>query len=139
MPLSTAAWPFILHILTELPAAFAFALFPSATLSTPQPHAHALIRQYALLLFSTNVIAAVFIFRHGEAEAGSYELRWIERWVACSLALYHVGPLIRAGCKVWKGTQRRQHYLARPWIHLIVHLVCLAGLASHSLAESSDS
>ena len=135
MPLSIAVWPFVLHILIELPAGVAFALFPSATLSTPQPHAHPLIRQYALLLLSTNFIAAVFVFRDRETGPVSHALSGVERWVAGSLALYHIGPLIRAGCRAWKGTWRKQHCLARPWIHIIAHLVCLAGLASHGLTQ----
>ena len=130
------AWPFILHTLIELPACFAFALFPSATLSTPQPHAHALIRQYAVLLLSTNLIAGSFIFRSHKILLSCDDTGYVQCWVAFSLALYHLGPLMRAGSRIWEGwgrMTREKDTLAMPWVHAMSHLVCLTALAGRSV------
>lgn len=131
--ISIPSLPFILHILVELPAAFAFALFPSATLLRPQPEAHALIRQYGLLLLSTNMIAALFVFRHHKQNLVDDHNRRIEAWVAGSLAVYHLGPLVRAGSRHWKGVENRKRLLGKPWVHAIAHGICLIALAGHSL------
>ncbi|KAI4280105.1 MAG: hypothetical protein L6R35_005975 [Caloplaca aegaea] len=72
--------PFLLHMIVELPASIAFFLNPSMTLSQSQPHAHAVIRQYALLLMSSNIIAYNFIFRSPDETSAS---------VAAALAVYH--------------------------------------------------
>ena len=131
------AWPFILHTLIELPACLAFALFPSATLSTTQLHAHALIRQYAVLLLSTNLIAGSFIFRSHENRLSCDGTGYVQSWVAFSLAFYHVGPLTRAGFKIWEGWRRRtrdKDTLVMPWVHAMSHLVCLTALAGRSIS-----
>ncbi|KAL9021230.1 MAG: hypothetical protein Q9185_001631 [Variospora sp. 1 TL-2023] len=79
--------PFFLHLIVELPASIAFFLNPSMTLSQSQPHAHVVIRQYALLLMSSNIIAYNFIFRSPDETSAS---------VAAALAVYHaVTPLAR--------------------------------------------
>ncbi|KAL9052935.1 MAG: hypothetical protein Q9206_004110 [Seirophora lacunosa] len=54
--------PFLFHIIVEVPASIAFFLHPSMTLSQRQGHAHAVIRQYALLLMASNLIAYAFSF-----------------------------------------------------------------------------
>ncbi|KAL8796335.1 MAG: hypothetical protein Q9195_001242 [Heterodermia aff. obscurata] len=83
--------PFFLHIIGEFGAATGFFLRPSQTLNRPQPDAHAVIRQYALLLTSTNLIAAIFLFQSQPTPVSTK--------VAGALALYHLGPLTRAGLK----------------------------------------
>ena len=79
MPLNI---PFFLHILGEFGASVGFFFRPSQTLQRPQPHAHGVIRQYALLLTSTNLIAAIFLTQNHPTE--------ISRKVAGALALYHL-------------------------------------------------
>ena len=130
---SLTSWPFILHIVVELPATIAFMLYPSATLPMPQVHAHAVIRQYALLLLSTNIMAAVFVFQSRNDESGDDGVGHIERCIAGSLALYHIGPLIRAWCRVWNAQGRGKRLLGGPWVHTVVHLLCSMVLAGHSL------
>ena len=108
----------------EMPAALAFMLSPSATLLVPQPHAEAVIRQYALLLFSSNLIAAVFIFR----DQSTHEDAWIERRVAAFLALYHLGPLTRAVSRARREAKKGKALLEQPWLHAWVHAVCFVAL-----------
>ena len=103
--------PFFLHILGEFGASASFFLRPSQTLRKPQPEAHAVIRQYALLLTSTNLIAAIFLFQdHATA---------ISAKVAGALALYHLGPLTRAVMKVRTGEKMGiWEGLGGAWVHV---------------------
>ena len=105
--------PFLLHILGELSASAGFFLRPSQTLRKPQPEAHAVIRQYALLLTSTNLIAAIFLFQ-GHATV-------ISAKVAGALALYHLGPLTRAAMKVRTGEKMGiWEGVGGAWVHVRV-------------------
>ncbi|KAI9820033.1 MAG: hypothetical protein M1827_006604 [Pycnora praestabilis] len=79
--------PFLLHLLVEVPPCINFFFNPDGQLAKPQPYAHAVIRQYAMLLLSTNIIAAIFIVRPTDE---------IARQVAGALAVYHIGPMLRA-------------------------------------------
>ncbi|KAL8762662.1 MAG: hypothetical protein Q9184_001369 [Pyrenodesmia sp. 2 TL-2023] len=107
---------FLLHILVELPASIAFFFKPSMTLPRPQPHAHAVIRQYSLLLLSTNLIAYAFLFRPADETSAT---------IAAALAVYHLGPLVRAGSRIGRGEARRVKGVGSPWVHLVVHAACL--------------
>lgn len=117
--------PFFLHILTEMPASGGFLLRPSLTLQTPQPAAHGVIRQYALLLASSTLIAATFLFQPPSTTSCQ---------VAGALALYHIGPLVRALSRAragesvggWKG-------LGGPWVHAGFHSFCVAALTQEAL------
>lgn len=122
---SQASIPFLLHLIIELPAAIQFTVSPSATLRIRQPHAHALIRQYALLLMASNLIAAAFVLhdrRHSECSA-------LERAVAAALAIYHLGPLLRAMARYQNGEGENRGLVMQPWLHLIVHFICGLELA----------
>ena len=112
--------PFILHIVIELPAALSFAFSPSATLSKPQPYAQAVIRQYALLLLSTIIIAAVFVPGDRKGDRPKIE----ERNVASALGLYHLGPMIRAAHRFRSGEGTERYLLGQPWLHVLVHVLC---------------
>ena len=116
--------PFLIHIVIELPAAINFFLHPSATLAVEQPFAHAIIRQYALLLMTSNLIALVFLFKLPDSTS---------RKTAGALALYHFGPLWRAGFKIWDGEGSGQRGLRGPWVHLIAHAVCAGALVLESI------
>lgn len=131
--ISISSWPFIIHLLIEIPAALAFAVFPSATLSVPQPQAHAVIRQYALLLFSTNIIAAIFAFQGPKASPLCGQYQCVERKIAGALAFYHLGPLIRAICRFRHNGERRRALSRQPWLHVTAHVVCLIALVGRSL------
>lgn len=87
--------PFFFHIVGEIPASYNFLAHPSSTLPQPQPYAHPVIRQYALLLVSTNLIAGIFLFCDRPTTVSCK--------VAGALAIYHLGPLMRAVTKIWKG------------------------------------
>ena len=105
---------FALHILVEAPAALFFFFRPSQTLQSPQPHAHAVIRQYALLLMSTNIIAAAAFLRESEE---------ITKTIAGALALYHVGPIFRAFSRSMRKTSGTK--MGSPWGHAVFHTLCL--------------
>ena len=111
--------------MTELPGSLGFFFSPSATLQIPQPYAHALIRQYALLLATTIGIAAIFLFQPATRTS---------RYIAGSFAFYHLGPIARAMNRLWIGKQGDAGKgMANPWIHLIVHFICAVVLAQELL------
>ncbi|PHH85788.1 hypothetical protein CDD83_11173 [Cordyceps sp. RAO-2017] len=127
---------FGLHMLVETPAALGFALAPSSTLPQPQPHAHAVIRQYGVLLLVTNLIVAALLLPPpgDEAPAGHTTLH---RRVATALALYHIGPtgraLLRLSRPEGEEEQRRRAGKAvslfrSPGLHLLLHVLCFAAL-----------
>ena len=113
---------FLLHIITEVPASIAFFFKPSMTLSQRQPHAQPVIQQYALLLLASTYIAYVFLYKAKDDSS---------RKVAAALAFYHVGPLIRACCRIRSGGGRTvgiMSVLRNPWVHLLAHLFCFVTL-----------
>ena len=113
---------FLLHIIVETPASIAFLLRPSSTLTQPQPHAHPIIQQYALLLIASIYIAYTFLQRPKDE---------VSRKIAGALALYHLGPMFRAVGKVRKGEGRIGGIKAfgrNPWIHLVAHVLCFGAL-----------
>ncbi|KAH8684229.1 hypothetical protein BGZ60DRAFT_511295 [Tricladium varicosporioides] len=79
--------PFWLHIIIELPASLNFFLRPSEQLPTPAPQAHAIIKQYAVLLLASNLIALTFALRPIDDTS---------KKVAGALAVYHIAPVLRA-------------------------------------------
>ena len=116
--------PFVLHLLVEIPAAISLMLAPDGQLAQPQPLARPLIRQYAVLLVSMNMIAAIFIMR--PPDQTSYQ-------VAGAMAVYHVAPLTRA-CSRLRGRDEKiasgsAAALGGPLLHCIVHVLCLGFLA----------
>lgn len=118
MPVNLA---FLLHILGEFGASISFFFRPSQTLRQPQPDAHAVIRQYALLLTSTNLIAATFLFQDRPTTVSSK--------VASALALYHFGPLTRAALKVRMGERMGiWEGMGGAWVHVMFHSIVLAAL-----------
>ena len=104
----------ILHIVIETVAIQNYLFRPSATFSAPQPLAHGVLRQYALLLLSTNIIVAMVLNRGVQDK--------LSRQISAALALYHVGPLVRAVKRIQRG--ERGDLLGRPWLHAVVHLLC---------------
>ena len=117
MKLATDQAGLLLHLIVELPASINFLIRPSATLSVPQPQAHAVIRQYALLLFSTNLIVLVLLMREMDELSGK---------MAGALALYHVGPVARALSRTQKPESGG--ILGGPWLHAFVHVLCAVTL-----------
>jgi len=112
----------ILHLAIETTAAINFFLRPSATLSIPQPHSHGVIRQYALLLLTTNIIVAAVLNRTmHDALYGQ---------IAAALALYHGGPFVRAVSKIRRGDSG--DVLGGAWLHAFSHLLCAACLVASS-------
>jgi len=111
-------YPFWLHALIELPASLNFYYRPDEQLSSPAPQAHPIIRQYAVLLLVTVLIASIFALRPVDNTS---------RNVAVSLAVYHVAPVMRALSRI----VREANYgfaFGGPWMHLAVHGVCLVSL-----------
>jgi hypothetical protein len=78
---------FLLHCIIEIPAAANFFVFPSGQLRVYSPQAHAIIRQYALLLLTSVLISVLFLLRPVDELSGQ---------VAGALSLYHVGPSVRS-------------------------------------------
>lgn len=111
---------FWLHVLVETPACAMFCLYPSRQLKVYTPHAHAVIRQYALLLFTSVLIALKFAQRPPDELSG---------YVAASLSLYHIGPCLRALNEVVERHSSRNQkqertsllHLAEPTLYAIFH------------------
>lgn len=104
---------FLLHLIIETVASINFLLRPSATLSASQPQSHAVIRQYALLLVSSNIIAAVMLNREIDATSGK---------IAGALGVYHVGPAVRAVSRILQNSSCSG--LNEPWLHAFLHILC---------------
>jgi len=113
----THKFPFLLHMLVELPASSAF-LFTAAD---------PLIIQYAVLLFVSVLIAGIFVRRDVDTTS---------RQVAAALAIYHLSPVVRATSRLLAGqTTCRVNDLGGPRVHLCVHAVCLVALLQLALGE----
>ena len=127
------ASPFVLHMILECPAVIAFGLFPSATLRSEQPEAHPVIRQYALLLFTSILIAACFASQPFDTQAGNIHVQRLEQQVAGALALYHIGPMMRAASKITdKEISKTRGFRMMPFLHLLSHGVCGMALAGRA-------
>jgi len=127
MPRLPPTLPFWIHLLIELPASVNFFLNPSEQLSSPAPQAHAIIKQYALLLFVSTLIALIFAFRPVDRTSRS---------VAAALSIYHLAPLVRAGSRIVEGSGDYGKGLGGPIVHLIVHLVCFGALLGTFMSNS---
>ncbi|KAH6679038.1 hypothetical protein B0J14DRAFT_579884 [Halenospora varia] len=114
------ALPFWLHIVIELPASLNFFFRPSEQLPTPAPQAHAVIKQYAVLLLSSNLIALIFALR---------PIDDMSKKVAGALAVYHLAPVFRAARRISGEKTQYGNGLGGPWLHFAVHGTCLAGLS----------
>ncbi|PMD65424.1 uncharacterized protein K444DRAFT_180082 [Hyaloscypha bicolor E] len=119
MPHLPPTLPFWLHFLIELPASMNFFLNPSEQLSSPAPQAHPILKQYAVLLFVTTLIALIFALRPIDGTS---------RNVAGALSVYHLAPLMRAGSRIVEGSGEYGKGLGGPILHLVVHLLCFVGL-----------
>ncbi|PVH87635.1 hypothetical protein DL98DRAFT_509854 [Cadophora sp. DSE1049] len=117
MPILNPA--FIIHAILELPASLNFFFRPNDQLSSPAPQAHALIRQYAVLLMSLNIVALIFAFRPVDETS---------RRVAGALAVYHAAPLVRAVRRIASQEEGYGKGLGEPWVHAVVHAGALGAL-----------
>ena len=112
---------FLLHVLVEVPASITFFVFPSRQLGQPTPHAHAVIRQYALLLLTSIIIAGTFAVRPPDELNGQ---------VAGALALYHLGPFVRSWSRLVHQVQHGQSVIwSEAALYLVVHTVAGTMLA----------
>ncbi|CAG8978039.1 hypothetical protein HYALB_00000709 [Hymenoscyphus albidus] len=116
----SAAIPFFLHAIVEFPAAVNFYSNPSEQLSSAAPQAEDIIKQYAVLLFSSSLIALAFATRPVDDTS---------KYVAGAFALYHLAPTVRAARRI-RGGETGTSYgkgLGGPYVHLAVHGGCLIG------------
>lgn len=117
---------FILHIVIEIPASLNFFFFPSGQLGRETPHAHAVIRQYAVLLLSSILVAMAFVVRPMDETSGR---------VAAALAIYHIAPSIRSMFRLTRQAQLQQPLIrSEAFLYLIVHAICCAALLHHPFA-----
>jgi hypothetical protein len=127
MPRLPLTLPFWFHSLIELPASINFFFNPSEQLSSPALQAHPIIKQYAVLLFVSALIALIFALRPTDGTSRS---------VAGALSVYHLAPLTRAGNRIVQGSEYYGKGLGGPIIHLVMHTVCFAGLLKIFLSKS---
>lgn len=112
---------FLLHIIVETPAILGFIFFPSATLQAKQAHAHPVIRQYGLLLLASSLIASSVL--NCEAPTGTIPYGNLQRRIAGALALYHVGPVLRATVRLFRNENQGGAF-GSPVLHLVSHACC---------------
>ena len=116
---ATVRLGYLLHAFIEIPAAINFFLFPSRQLGVHTPQAHPVIKQYALLLFSSVLIALIFAWRPEDELSGQ---------VAGALAIYHVGPAVRSASRLEQCLSHpeliKQGFgrLTEPTLYLVVHI-----------------
>lgn len=103
---------FLLHVVIEMPAAINFMVQPSKQLGKHTPHAHAIVRQYALLLLSSILIAIIFAPR---------PVNDLTKAVAGSLAIYHIGPALRSWSRLRSQAKRSAPVV---WSEAALYLVC---------------
>lgn len=126
MKLTTSNAGFLLHAAIEIPAAINFMLFPSKQLLIHTPHAHAVIRQYALLLLSSVLISMLFISRPADD---------LSRLVAGALAIYHIGPALRScGRLRQQKADSRPFFFSEAFLYLCCHIICGMSLVIAFLA-----
>ena len=98
------------HTLLELPAAVTFFASPSLTLQSTSRDAHGVIRQYAALLLSMNLLLwtglhyrrlLATVLAPYPVEAGRMRAA-----IALALAIYHVACTLRATVRVRNGETR---------------------------------
>lgn len=112
---------FLLHILIEVPASINFLVYPSGQLGSPSPQAHPIIRQYALLLMTSVVIAIIYMLRPLDSTSGQ---------VAGALGIYHVGPSLRSIARLQTRFQQGHSLIySEASLYLFVHTVTGAALA----------
>ncbi|CAF9939664.1 hypothetical protein IMSHALPRED_001588 [Imshaugia aleurites] len=114
----------VLHMAVETMATYTYFFRPSATFSRPQPVAHGVLRQYALLLLCTNIIVAMVLNRSAHDKLSAQ--------ITAAVALYHVGPFVRAVARIRRGD--KGDLLASPWLHAVVHLLCGACMVASSFS-----
>ena len=131
MYLTWASIPFLMHIIVEFPAAITLAFNPSGTLPVMQHDAHAIIRQYALLLMSSNFIASILALQDSQLPG----LNPVSQGVAVSLAFYHLGPAVRAIGRI-RRRDETQSFLANPRLHVSAHILCATALLGRAAAKT---
>lgn len=115
---------FLIHIFIEIPACINFFFFPSKQIGTHTPQAHALIRQYAVLLLSSVMLAAIFVARKPDDLSSK---------IAATLAIYHVAPSVRSVARLYRQAQARAAiFRSEAFLYLILHSICFAALLQHS-------
>jgi len=111
---------FLLHIVIEIPAFINFLLFPSGQLGTPTPHAHAVVRQYAMLLLSSVLVSVAVLQRPQDTLTGQ---------LSGALSIYHIGPSIRAASRLVQRADLGKKLLpSEAALYLFVHCICGAAL-----------
>lgn len=116
---------FVLHAAIEIPAAINFMLFPSKQLGRNTPNAHGVIRQYALLLAVSVLIAMTFAVRPTDD---------LSRTVAGYLAIYHPGPALRSCARLSRQYKRSERLLlSEAFLYLTCHLLTGAALVFYYL------
>jgi hypothetical protein len=128
--------PFIQHTLLELPASLQFLVLPSRQLSQPAPQAHALIRQYGLLLFCTVLGASSIGLLDVRTGINNYilagsELSWLKPRAAFALGLYHAGPIIRSSARLVDAITTGRAWTWRDReavLYVLLHLIVGGGL-----------
>ncbi|KAI1617855.1 hypothetical protein EDD37DRAFT_243423 [Exophiala viscosa] len=114
---------FLFHIVIEVPACLNFFLAPSGQLGTYTPHAHAVIRQYAVLILTSVLVAFVFLRQPPDETSAK---------VAAALAIYHIAPSIRSMSRLRRQAQSREAIVfSQASLYLIVHGICFAALTHH--------
>lgn len=120
----------IFHVLIEAPASLSFLLSAPKQLreSRPSPEAVLVCQSYGGLLFATNVMCVLLLYRRGSSHFGD-----ASAIVAVSLAMYHAMPIRRAWVRIktqgaGRGWLQQADAMGGPYVHFLVHALLLVSL-----------
>ena len=118
---------FVLHAAIETPAALNFMFLPGRQIrGMPAPQAYPIVRQYALLLLSSVLIAAAFAYRPTDD---------LTKWVAGSFSVYHLGPTVRSWNILTSSSAGWSHrWASEAGLYFVVHVLCGIMLFIHATA-----
>lgn len=120
----------IFHVLIEAPASLSFLLSAPKQLreSRPSPEAVLVCQSYGGLLFATNVMCVLLLYRRGSSNFDD-----ASAIVALSLAMYHAMPIRRAWVRIktqgaGRGWLQQADAMGGPYVHFLVHALLLVSL-----------
>ncbi|KAI0973483.1 hypothetical protein F4678DRAFT_426879 [Xylaria arbuscula] len=122
---------FVIHAVVETAAGVSFIVHPEGQLPNCTPAAKLILRQYGGLLLASSIICLAVITGLGCSTTTT-------RVLATALGSYHAWPCYRAFSRIQKESRyevQETSILGGPFVHLLVHLVCLGLFLYAAIAD----
>ncbi|KAI0441563.1 hypothetical protein F4803DRAFT_522625 [Xylaria telfairii] len=121
---------FAAHAAVETAAGISFIVHPERQLPGCTPAAKLILRQYGGLLLASSLICLIIIADPGFNATTA-------RLLAAALGSYHAWPCHRALTRIRNGMRlKEESVLGGPFVHLLVHVVCLGLFLYAIVAET---